>query len=90
MARLPRLDLPAIPQHIVQRGNNRLPCFLDDHDRLSYLALLRDALLKTHVRLHAYVLMDNHVHLLATPKAAGDIGRMMQWLVTCPRFPSNR
>ena len=29
MARLPRLDLPGIPQHVVQRGNNRLPCFLD-------------------------------------------------------------
>ena len=33
MARLPRPDLPGIPQHIVQRGNNRLPCFLDDEDR---------------------------------------------------------
>lgn len=80
MARYPRLDLPGIPQHIVQRGNNRLPCFLDDRDRLSYLALLRDALLKTHVRVHAYVLMDNHVHLLATPAGAGDISRMMQRL----------
>jgi putative transposase len=36
MARLPRLDLPHIPQHIVQRGNNRLPCFLDDADRRRY------------------------------------------------------
>lgn len=38
MARLPRLDLPGIPQHVVQRGNNRLPCFLDDGDRLRYRA----------------------------------------------------
>lgn len=45
MARLPRLDLPGIPQHIVQRGNNRLPCFLDDGDRLRYLHLLGEALL---------------------------------------------
>jgi len=29
MARLPRLDLPGIPLHVVQRGNDRLPCFLD-------------------------------------------------------------
>ncbi len=37
MARLPRPDLAGIPQHIVQRGNNRLPCFLDDEDRQNYL-----------------------------------------------------
>lgn len=80
MARLPRLDLPGIPQHIVQRGNNRLPCFLDDGDRLRYLQLLREALLATGVRLHAYVLMDNHTHLLATPPTAGDIGQLMQRL----------
>ena len=73
MARLPRLDLPGIPQHIVQRGNNRLPCLFDDGDRLRYLQALREALMANGVQLHAYVLMDNHVHLLATPIAAGDI-----------------
>lgn len=78
MARLPRLDLPGIPQHIVQRGNNRLPCFLDSDDRQRYLQLLRKALLATGCQLHAYVLMDNHVHLLATPTAAGAVARMMQ------------
>ena len=80
MARQPRLDLPGIPQHIVQRGNNRLPCFLDDTDRARYRQLLREALLATGCRLHAYVLMDNHVHLLATPPEAGAIGRTMQLL----------
>ena len=65
MARLPRFDLPGIPQHIVQRGNNRLPCFLDDADRARYRQLLREALFATGCQLHAYVLMDNHVHLLA-------------------------
>jgi len=39
MARLARLDLPGIPQHVVQRGNYRLPCFLDDTDRRRYLTL---------------------------------------------------
>ncbi len=62
MARQPRLDLPGIPQHIVQRGNNRLPCFLDDNDRQRYLTLLREALLDTGCKLHAYVLTDHHVH----------------------------
>lgn len=80
MARQPRLDLPGIPQHIVQRGNNRLPCFLDDQDRTRYLHLLREALLATGCRLHAYVLMTNHVHLLATPPVQGAIAALMQKL----------
>jgi len=44
---------PGIPQHVVQRGNNRLPCFLDDGDRMRYLQLLRESLATTHCRLHA-------------------------------------
>ena len=80
MARQPRMDLPGITQHIVQRGNNRLPCFLDDDDRTRYLHLLGEALLATDIQLHAYVLMDNHVHLLVTPPEIGAIGRMMQVL----------
>jgi len=80
MARLPRLDLAGIPQHIVQRGNNRLPCFLVDEDRRLYRQLLREALLATGCRLHAYVLMDNHVHLLATPPGTGRISQLMQKL----------
>ena len=80
MARLLRFDLPGIPQHIVQRGNTRLPCFLDDADRARYRHLLREALLATGSHLHAYVLMDNHVHLLATPPEADAIARMMQRL----------
>ena len=78
MARLPRIDLPDIPQHVVQRGNNRLPCFLDDQDRLHYLSILREALNTTGCRLHAYVLMDNHVHLLLSPRESGAIGQLMQ------------
>ncbi len=80
MARLPRFDLPDIPQHIVQRGNNRLPCFLDDGDRRRYLWLLREALMHTKCALHAYVLMDNHVHLLLTPPAIGAVAQLMQKL----------
>ena len=80
MARQPRLDLRDIPRHIVQRGNNRLPCFLDDKDRQRYLTLLREALLDTGCQLHAWVLLDNHVHLLATPPEIGAVARLMQKL----------
>ncbi len=78
MARLPRLELPGMVQHIVQRGNNRLPCFLDDNDRLGDLQILRESLLASGCQLHAYVLMDNHVHLLITPPEAGGVSRLMQ------------
>ena len=78
MARLPRPDIAGIPQHVVQRGNNRLPCFLDDEDRQRYLQGLREGLLRYGCSLHAYVLMTNHVHLLLTPVEAGAVSRLMQ------------
>jgi putative transposase len=80
MARLPRFNLPGIPQHVVQRGNNRLPCFLDDDDRQCYLQCLLTALKRFGCGLHAYVLMDNHVHLLITPGEAGSLSRLMHTL----------
>lgn len=78
MARLPRLDLPGIAHHIVQRGNDRQACFADDADYLHYRQELGEATLKHGCALHAYVLMTNHVHLLVTPNEAGAVSRMMQ------------
>jgi len=77
MARPPRSDLAGIPQHVVQRGNNRLPCFLDDEDRQRYLQCLRQALSRFGCQLHAYVLMSNHIHMLLTPHERGAVSRMM-------------
>jgi len=78
MARLPRFDLPGIAWHIVQRGNDRQACFVDDADYLRYRQELGEAALKQGCELHAYVLMTNHVHLLVTPHEAGAASRMMQ------------
>lgn len=78
MVRLPRLDLPGIPQHVVQRGNDRQVCFVEDTDYLRYLQELGEAALKNSCALHAYVLMTNHVHLLVTPDEPGAVSRMMQ------------
>ncbi|WP_101926536.1 MULTISPECIES: transposase [Luteimonas] len=78
MARLTRLDLPGIPQHIVQRGNDRQPCFALDVDYQQYRQELGEAALKHACEVHAYVLMTNHVHLLVTSAEAGGISRMMQ------------
>lgn len=64
MARRPRLVLPAVPLHIIQRGNNRNACFASETDYLVYLSLLRQYAASTACQVHAYVLMTNHVHLL--------------------------
>jgi len=80
MPRRPRLDLPGIPQHVVQRGNDRQPCFFTDADRLRYLHDLREIALREACLVHAYVLMTNHVHLLITPTASGQVARLMQAL----------
>lgn len=77
MARHPRFDFAGIPQHVVQRGNNRLPCFLDEEDRQRYLQYLHRALRRFGCRLHAYVLMSNHAHLLLTPDETGGVSRLM-------------
>jgi len=78
MARLPRFDLPGIPQHVIQRGNDRHACFATDGDYRQYMQQLREAALKHDCAVHAFVLMTNHVHLLVTPASAGAISRMMQ------------
>ena len=67
MPRQSRLVVPEIPLHITQRGNNRLRCFFEETDFLVYLKLLRSASIQAECRVHAYVLMSNHVHLLVSP-----------------------
>jgi putative transposase len=80
MPRQRRLDLPGVPQHVIQRGNNRQPCFLREQDCRCYLSQLGEAALACGCRLHAYVLMTNHVHLLMTPEVTGAVARTMQSL----------
>lgn len=78
MARKPRFALPGVPQHIIQRGNNREPCFFAEADYRRYLDDLGNALARNNCRLHAYVLMTNHVHLLVTPMTEFGISHLMQ------------
>ena len=80
MARLPRLTVTGLPHHVVLRGNNQQPIFVDDHDRRDWLALLVDYAPREQVHLHAYVLLDNHIHLLLTPQQDGALSRLMQAL----------
>lgn len=78
MARLPRLTLAGYPHHIIQRGNNRQLIFADKQDFEAMLELLAVHAQKLAVAIHAYVLMDNHFHLLATPATAEGLSLMMQ------------
>ena len=78
MPRRPRYSVPGIPLHIIQRGNNRQKCFVDAIDFQKYLQLLFDAAENCAVEIHAWVLMSNHVHILATPTEDHAVSRMMQ------------
>jgi putative transposase len=80
MPRHPRLMFPGVPLHIVQRGNNRLPCFFERTDYLVFLDLLVHAAARTRCAVHAYVLMRNHVHLLASPATAHGASALMKAL----------
>jgi putative transposase len=80
MARLPRLVVPHQPHHIIQRGIDRQQIFRDPADYTSFLGWLREAARQFGVAIHAYALLPEQVHLLATPSNATGLGRMMQWV----------
>ena len=78
MARLPRLTVPGYPHHLIQRGNNRQAIFAAKADYETLLAMLDENARKFEVELHAYVLMSNHFHLLATPATQTGLPSLMQ------------
>jgi len=80
MPGLPRFPLADVPQHIIQRGNNRQVTFFTDEDYRFYLDHLFDASRKYGCTIYAYVLMTNHVPLLASASEPYDLSRMMQHL----------
>ncbi len=80
MPRRPRIIIPGIPLHLIQRGNNRQPCFYTDEDYSFYLDWLQEYSRDTGCLVHAYVLMTNHVHLLLTPADAASVGTLMKRL----------
>ena len=76
--RLPRYFVKGQPQHVIQRGNNRDVIFVCDEDYLFYQECLRNAAVKLELKIHTYVLMTNHVHLLASPMCKNSIPKTMQ------------
>lgn len=70
MPRPPRVFYKGAYYHVFNRGVNKQPIVLDDHDRLTFMQLLGESVKICRLRLFAYCLMDNHFHLfLQTPEA---------------------
>ncbi|MDE1545069.1 transposase [Dechloromonas agitata] len=80
MPRRPRVILPGIPMHVIQRGNNRQVCFCSDEDYRFYLDWLGEYAAKAGCSVHAYILMTNHVHLLVSSDSASGVGDLMKAL----------
>jgi putative transposase len=77
MLRRTRIHIDGLPLHIVQRGHNRAACLFDDQDRRADLGWLHEALVRERCRLHADVLMTNHVYLLLTPEEAERVPQVL-------------
>ena len=80
MPRKPRVSLVGVPEHLIQRGNNRQLISASDEDIKAYVTWLKDYADRFKVAIHAWVLMTNHVHLLCTPGTPVATSLMMQAL----------
>jgi putative transposase len=80
MARLPRYFVEGVPMHVIVRGNDRQDTFRTEGDRLFFHRCLSDLSRETGVDVHAYVMMTNHVHLLATGRDSAAVPDLVQRL----------
>jgi putative transposase len=78
MARLPRFAVAGQPHLVIQQANGSRPIFLDDVDRAVYVDAMVGAANSCAVAVHAYVLLNDQVCLLVTPREAEGLGRFMQ------------
>lgn len=79
MARSIRLDYPNSFYHVLSRGNEKRKIFLDSRDNERFLYLLDKVVERFQIEIHAYVLMENHYHLLIKTREA-NLSRAIQWL----------
>ena len=79
MARPLRIEMAGGWYHVTARGNERKRVFRDDKDRVRFLELLEEWVERFGMRLHGYVLMENHYHLLVETTRP-NLGAAMQWL----------
>jgi len=78
MPRRARHYVPGLPYHVVQRSDNRAACFIEPEIYQFYLELREEASKRNGVAVHAYCLMTNHIHILASPDRAPSISETMK------------
>ncbi len=64
MGRRPRIEYYGAIYHIIQRGNDRLPVFKQDKDKVVLLEILSEAKEIYDFKIYAYAIMNNHYHFL--------------------------
>ena len=75
MARQARIVVPGYPHHVVHRGNLRAQVFFSDDDRRFYLEMLGQCAAREGLKIWAYCLMGNHVHLIVVPEHKDALAR---------------
>ena len=82
MSRQWRIEYSGCVYHVMSRGNGRQDIFHTDRDRVVFIDYLRELSERFDIDIVAYVLMDNHYHLLLKTNAA-NLSKAMQWFGTC-------
>ena len=83
MARKLRFKIAGVAQLITQRGINGQAVFFSDQDYLYYLSILNETAIKQDCQIHAFVLMSNKIHILATPSTPDGISQLMKGVGQC-------
>lgn len=78
MPRVARLVVEGVAHHVTQRGNRRQEVFFSDEDRRRYLLWLKDYADRYELRILAYCLMMNHIHLIVLPRKRDSLWRALQ------------
>ena len=78
MPRRARFVLPDVPYHVTQRGSRRQEVFFGDPDRILYLDLLAVYCARNAVKVLAYCLMPNHVHLIVVPSTPDGLANVFR------------
>ena len=82
MPRTARASVGGVCYHVMNRGNAQAAVFHGEQDYAAFVDLIARACGRLPMRVLGYCLMPNYFHLVLWPRADGDLGRGMQWLLT--------
>jgi len=90
MARPWRIEFEGALYHVLSRGNEQRDIYRDSEDRLSFMDSLGEMTERFEIDIFAYVLMNNHYHILLRTNRA-NLSKSMQWFgATYTRRFNNR